>query len=99
VESCNTDAIMAIGYIDDVAIVATGNTTKESCDKLATVLTTANQWAQKHAFIFIPEKFQLIHFIRSKTTDINQVLSTTWGEITPKLTCKYLKITLNTRLE
>jgi uncharacterized membrane protein YkvA (DUF1232 family) len=76
VKSCNTDAIMAIGYIDDVAIMATGNTIKESCDKLATALTTANQWAQKYASIFAPEKFQLTHFITSKTTDINQVLST-----------------------
>jgi uncharacterized membrane protein YkvA (DUF1232 family) len=42
VENCNTNAIMAIGYIDDVAIIATGNTTKELCDKLATALTTAN---------------------------------------------------------
>jgi hypothetical protein len=42
VESCNTDAIMAIGYIDDVAIMATGNTTKKSCDKFATAFTMAN---------------------------------------------------------
>jgi hypothetical protein len=42
VENCNTDAIMAIGYIEDVAIIATGNTTRESCDKLATALTAAN---------------------------------------------------------
>jgi hypothetical protein len=99
VKNCNTDAIMAIGYIDNVAIMATGNTTKESCDKLATAFTIADQWAQKHAFIFAPEKFQFIYFIRSKTTDINQMLSTTWEEITPKLTCKYLEITLNTRLK
>jgi uncharacterized membrane protein YkvA (DUF1232 family) len=98
-ESCNTDAITAIGYIDDVAIMATGNITKESCDKLATALTTANQWAQKHASIFAPEKFQLIYFTRSKTIDTNQVLSIAWGGITPKLTCKYLEITLNTRLK
>jgi hypothetical protein len=77
VESCNTDAIMAIRYINDVAIMATGNTTKKSCEKLATALTTANQWAQKHASIFAPEKFQLIHFTRSKITNINQMLSIT----------------------
>jgi hypothetical protein len=76
-ESCNTNATMAIEYIDDVAIIATGNTTKQSCDKLATALTIANQWAQKHASIFAPEKFQLIYFTKSKTTDINQMLSIT----------------------
>jgi hypothetical protein len=42
VESCNTNAIVAIGYIDDVAIMATGNTIKELCDKLATAFITAN---------------------------------------------------------
>jgi hypothetical protein len=42
VESCNTDATMAIGYIDNVAIIATGNTTKKSCNKLATAFIMAN---------------------------------------------------------
>ncbi|KAJ3552122.1 hypothetical protein NPX13_g11188 [Xylaria arbuscula] len=70
----------ATGYIDDAAILAVGDTTEETCNKLERALESAGQWATTHASIFAPEKFQLTHFTRArKRINTEQVLQTPWG--------------------
>ncbi|KAJ3552838.1 hypothetical protein NPX13_g11022 [Xylaria arbuscula] len=93
------DATTSVGYIDDVAIVAVGDTTEETCDLLRTALEKAQDWATKHASVFAPDKFQLTHFTRTRTRiDTQQTLQSPWGEIPPKPTCKYLGVTMDTAL-
>jgi hypothetical protein len=67
IEQCNeaTDA-MSTGYIDDVAILAWGDTTQRTCQILSTILEKAQQWASTHASVFAPDKFQLTHFTRTR---------------------------------
>ncbi|KAJ3560528.1 hypothetical protein NPX13_g9271 [Xylaria arbuscula] len=89
----------ATGYIDDAAILAIGDTTEETCNKLKRALESAGQWATTHASIFAPEKFQLTHFTRArKRINTEQVLQTPWGDIPPKPTCKYLGVAMDTKL-
>jgi hypothetical protein len=77
--------------VDDVAILAWGATTMETCSKLQEALQAAEQWARTHASVFSPSKLQLTHYTRASTRiDTQQPLSTAWGEIPAKPTCKYL---------
>ncbi|KAK0367942.1 zinc knuckle [Colletotrichum limetticola] len=64
-DSCNeTGDTTATGFIDDVAILAVGDSTEETCQKLQEALRKAETWALTHASVFAPEKFQLTHFTR-----------------------------------
>ena len=58
VDACNqeTDA-MSTGYIDDVAFLAWGETTEQTCDVLGEILKKAQQWATTHALVFALNKF------------------------------------------
>ncbi|OHW97034.1 reverse transcriptase [Colletotrichum incanum] len=62
-DRCNeAEDTTATGFIDDVAILAVGNSTEETCRKLQEALRKAETWALTHASVFAPEKFQLTHF-------------------------------------
>jgi hypothetical protein len=63
------------------------------------ILEKAQHWANTHASIFAPDKFQLTHFTRSFTRiDTSRPVQTEWGEVKPKATCKYLGLTMDTKL-
>jgi retron-type reverse transcriptase len=67
IDTCThkTDAMLA-GYIDDVAFLAWGKTTEQTCEALGKILEKAQRWSSTHASVFAPNKFQLIHFTRSR---------------------------------
>jgi hypothetical protein len=101
IEQCNeaTDA-MSTGYIDNVAILAWGDTTQRTCQILSTILEKAQQWASTHVSVFALDKFQLTHFTRTrKSIDTDAPILTEWGEIKPATTCKYLGLTMDTKLK
>ncbi|KAK1485910.1 zinc knuckle, partial [Colletotrichum abscissum] len=55
-DSCNeTGDMIATGFIDDVAILAVGDSTEETCQKLQEALRKAETWALTHASVFAPE--------------------------------------------
>ena len=57
------------------------------------------QWETTHALVFAPDKFQLTQFTRShKRINVDAPIQTEWGEIKPSPTCKYLGVTLDTKL-
>ena len=66
VDDLHADDTTVTGYIDDAAILATGRSTEDTCNKLAAALEKAQHWAITHASRFAPEKFQLTHFTRSR---------------------------------
>lgn len=59
----------ALGWVDDVAIVAAGRTEQETVNKLSQACEKAQEWATKHASVFAPAKFKLIHFVNPNAPD------------------------------
>jgi ribonuclease HI len=50
-----------IGYIDDISIIATGNSVEENCRNLEACYAQCQEWERKHASKFNPTKCSLIH--------------------------------------
>ncbi|KAL3952738.1 hypothetical protein ACCO45_012681 [Purpureocillium lilacinum] len=89
----------ATGFIDDVDILAWAKTTEETCTLLQAALREAEDWASSHASVFASDKFQLTHFTRAKSRiDTSASLRTRWGVIKTKPTCKYLGVTMDSKL-
>jgi exonuclease III len=59
------------GYIDDTNIIAIGRSTEETCETLNRIHQKAMNWADTHASVFAPQKYEVIHFIdkQHKTTN------------------------------
>jgi len=48
IEACRTEESEAVGYIDDVSILAIGDTAQRNCKTLKIVHRKAEEWAAKH---------------------------------------------------
>jgi hypothetical protein len=98
IDECQEPDSMSTGYIDDVGILTRAKTTEDSCATLSKVLEKVQRWANTHASIFAPNKFQLTHFTRPFTRiDTSRAIQTEWGETKPKATCKYLGLTMDAK--
>lgn len=73
IDMCNQDAnVLPTGYIDDIAILAWAETTEKTCDILSRTLQKAQQWANTHASVFAPDKFQLTQGHAKRLTQTTQ---------------------------
>jgi len=57
--------IIAIGFIDDVNILAIESSISANCERLSAAHGVYNDWASRHGAEFALNKYELIHF--SKT--------------------------------
>lgn len=90
-----------LGYIDNIDILVTGNPTDENCKNLATIHETAcKPWANTHGSSFSVSKYQLIHFTRRTSSNINYPLTLSPGqEVIPTPSVLYLGIMFDTKLK
>ena len=58
-------ATSALGFIDDVNILAYGTSTKENVKTLERVHKQCEMWARRHGSTFAPKKYELIHLARN----------------------------------
>jgi ribonuclease HI len=54
---------LVTGYIDDTSFLVEGLTTEDTARQLEVLHAKADEWAQRHASVFAPAKYELIHFI------------------------------------
>jgi len=50
-------------YIDDTSIMVNGRNTQETIKTLSMLHKRAEKWVHRHASVFAPQKYELIHFI------------------------------------
>ena len=54
------------GFVDDVNILTYSESTEQNCKKLAEIHMECQKWARKHGSQFYSDKYELIHFCRTK---------------------------------
>ncbi|KAJ5159355.1 reverse transcriptase [Penicillium coprophilum] len=61
VEGC--EGVKTSAWVDDVAFIVTGRDEQENISKLQRACQYADTWAARHASVFDPKKYALIHFV------------------------------------
>ncbi len=98
-KTLTTEAIWAAGYIDDVVFLATEESAEKKCKALEEAHATARIWAGRHASVFSPPKYQLIHFTHSHKQPIIASLRVPGEEdVKPLDTARYLRVLFDTHL-
>jgi hypothetical protein len=89
----------AVGFVDDVNILAYGPTTESNCRKLETIHQKCLQWANRFGQKFAPQKYELIHFTRRRNA-FNLAASIQLGsvDLEPKKDVRVLGVWLDTKL-
>ena len=90
----------AVSWIDDVGFTVTGASAAANCHILQTLHTEAEAWASKHASVFAPAKYELIHFTnRPEDHDTSAELVLRSNRVTPSRTCRVLGVILDSQLD
>jgi ribonuclease HI len=98
IEACKTEETEAVGYIDDVSILAVGPSAQRNCKELKRIYRGAEEWAKKHGSQFAPAKYELVHFTRDPKMNNTHALRLPNATIPASLSCRYLGIHMDTRL-
>jgi ribonuclease HI len=98
IEACKTQETEAVGYIDDVSILAVGPTAQRNCKTLKGIHQKAEKWARRHGSQFAPAKYELVHFTRDPRANSTHALRLPHATITASPSCRYLGIQMDTRL-
>jgi ribonuclease HI len=68
IESCG-NGVTSNGWVDDACLMVKGDSERETIQKLRSACRKADQWARKHASVFDPKKYGLIHFVNTQEAD------------------------------
>ena len=90
----------AVGYVDDVNILAVGTSTEDNCRKIERVHKRCLKWAEKSGMKFAPQKYELVHFTRSrKAFNLEATVNITGAQIEPKGEVRVLGVWLDAKLK
>ncbi|KAM0742770.1 hypothetical protein ACQRIT_002947 [Beauveria bassiana] len=98
VEDCKTEKTEAVGYIDDVSVLAVGPSSAHNCKTLKAIHQKAEEWAVKHGSKFAPAKYELVHFTRDPSENTTHALRLPHTKVKASPSCKYLGVHMDTRL-
>lgn len=106
IDKLNSEDSISTGYIDDVAILVTGKSPEENAQRLIDLHERALNWSKKHASIFDPKKYQLVHFHgrnpreNDKNTSLGCDIELPGGTVIKAThSCKYLGVVMDQRLK
>lgn len=86
--------------MDDVNILAYGNSMEENCRTLTRVHTGCTRWARRHGAVFAPAKYELIHLAKqSKKFNMQMAVTIEDQEIRAKTDIRVLGVQIDTRLK
>ena len=90
----------AASWIDDVGFMVSGTSAEANCRVLQALHTEAETWALRHASVFAPTKYELIHFTNKPNNhNTSAVLTLGPHEVSPTKKCRVLGIILDPQLE
>ena len=79
-----------MSYIDDVIIYVNGKNIKKNCKLLTKIAKSLFDWAEKNHVIFDNDKFELIHFEKSRKGSNDKMILPNGKILTPQMEIKYL---------
>lgn len=90
----------SLGYVDDIGILVTADTIEENCENLSLIHTeTCEPWADTHGSKFSIAKYQLTHFTRRTSANVDYPLSLTSNhQIQPSSPIIYLGLAFDGKL-
>ena len=98
IEVCKAANTEAVGYIDDVSILAVGPTAQGNCKALKTIHRKTEKWALQHGSQFAPAKYELVHFTRDPKANRSHALRLPHATIQASPSCRYLGVQMDSRL-
>lgn len=98
IEACKTQETEAVGYVDDVSILAVGPTAQHNCKTLKGTHRRAEAWAAQHGSQFAPSKYELVHFTRDPKANNTHALRLPHATVKASPSCRYLGVYMDTKL-
>ena len=98
IEACQTENTEAVGYIDDVSVLAVGPNSYRNCKTLKTIHRKAENWARQHGSQFAHAKYEMVHFSRKLTANTTHPLRLPHATIEASASCRYLGVHMDSRL-
>ncbi len=97
---CNRpkEGLSAIGFADDVNMLAYGRSTESNCRILEAGHARCLDWARRHGMKFAPSKYELIHFTRSRRFNLQASVHLGDTEKKPSPDIRVLGVWLDTKL-
>ena len=90
----------AIGFVDDINVLAYGKSTEENCKTLEGIHKKCERWAIRHGSVFAPKKYELIHLSRNpKKFNMTAVVKIENSIIKPKTDIRILGLRIDTKLK
>ena len=83
----------ALGFVNDVNVLAYGKSTEENCRTLERIHRKCELWAARHGSVFAPDKYKLIYLSRNpKKFDMSATFQKENNLIEPKTDIRILGI-------
>lgn len=102
---CSGEGHVSPMYIDDVNVLVRGPDAQTNCRTVEALHPKLKDWADKHASVFAPEKFKLMHFSKptrrnkgNAANDMSASCNIEGNTLEPKDSARLLGITLDSQL-
>jgi hypothetical protein len=92
------EGLSAVGFADDVNILAYSRSTGSNCRMLEEEHSRCLAWAKRHGMRFAPTKYELIHFTRSRQFNLRASIHLGSIEKQPSSDIRVLGVWLDTKL-
>ena len=90
---------LGLGFIDDILYGTQNKTATANVRELKWILTGAEQWWRQHGAQFEKSKYVLIHFTRTRSTQVEASITIDGTTIYPSTEAKYLGVTFDQKLK
>ena len=90
--------IKFLSYLDDIAIITSGESAQENCQILKATALNLMQWGKENTIDFDSEKTELIHFQNKRDPEVAELQLNESLTIKPKNDVKWLGIWFNRKL-
>ncbi|EDN08368.1 predicted protein [Histoplasma mississippiense (nom. inval.)] len=91
--------VVCIAFVDDVNVMAYGQSTEDNCRELLRMHRACEEWAARHGAVFAPQKYELMHFTRARNQfNLQAELRLPGQTIQPKQVMRVLGVWLDSRL-